>query len=480
VRSDSSRVTRRRLLAGGLSVAALGAGAAGYRLSRTPVGLLDGQSRARAVTTDDALPAAVDVAIIGGGFVGTSAALTLAERGVSTALFEKGVIAGEASGRSMGYIDSQLLDPGKMDLVARSKAIWAELNTRTGLETGYRPTGLVESLGSPDEVAGAEAWLAAIRGMPGADGRILRAKEIAALYPGMVDPPPAALLTPGDASAEPQLAAPAMAEAAQNHGARILQRCAVRGLEFTDRRVSAVVTERGRVACQSVVLAGGAWTPLFASSLGVQLPQLEIFLSMMGLSAVAGPKVPLSADGYGFRPQIDGGYSFGVVDFAAPIQPATLRNFFRLRPAVEAFWPMAHVGVSPSDFWRDLVAPSTWRLDAPSPFEARRVLVPEFRAAPLIDGLARLHAHFPVFRGATVRDRWSGIVTSFPDNMPVIAPVRDRPGLYIGTGFTYGLTMGPAAGEALADLATGRVPVIDLHPYRLERFSDGTPLEFHG
>jgi glycine/D-amino acid oxidase-like deaminating enzyme len=38
--------------------------------------------------------------------------------------------------------------------------------------------------------------------------------------------------------------------------------------------------------------------------------------------------------------------------------------------------------------------------------------------------------------------------------------------------------MGPAAGEALADLAMGRTPTINLQPYRFERFSDGSPLTF--
>ena len=43
---------------------------------------------------------------VGGGYVGCATALTLAERGVSVALCEKGVVAGEASGRSTGIIDA--------------------------------------------------------------------------------------------------------------------------------------------------------------------------------------------------------------------------------------------------------------------------------------------------------------------------------------------------------------------------------------
>ena len=49
------------------------------------------------------LPAEVDVVVIGGGIIGASTALFLAERGVSVALCEKGRIAGEQSSRNWGW-----------------------------------------------------------------------------------------------------------------------------------------------------------------------------------------------------------------------------------------------------------------------------------------------------------------------------------------------------------------------------------------
>ena len=477
---DARRIlSRRKVLAAGGAAAALGAAGAGLHLSRTPVGLVRGVSRARPVQGDLVLPAAVEVVIIGGGFVGTMAALTLAERGVSVALCEKGVIAGEASGRSMGYVDSQLLDPIKLELVTRSKLLWSQINTRIGIDTGYRPTGLVASLPGEEELTGAEGWLGAIRGIPGMEARIISGTELMRVFPGMSDPPRAALYTPTDASVEPRLAAPAIAEAARRKGAVILQGCAVRGLELRAGRVAGVVTEKGPIACQAVVLAGGAWSSLFAKSLGWSVPQLNVYLSMMGLGGAAGgPAVPLSGEGYGFRPQTDGNYSLGVVDFAVPIEPATIANFRRLLPAIKAFWPMAHMGFSPSQFWSELRTPSRWALDRPSPFEAYRILVPPFRAGPLNAALTELRRHFPTFEQAYVLERWAGVISSTPDNMPVISSVAKYPGLYVGSAFTYGLTMGLAAGEALADLATGRVPPIDLRPYRLERFSDGSPMAF--
>ncbi len=54
------------------------------------------------VASDEAFPARADVVIIGGGIIGTSAALFLAQQGISTVLCEKGHIAGEQSSRNCG------------------------------------------------------------------------------------------------------------------------------------------------------------------------------------------------------------------------------------------------------------------------------------------------------------------------------------------------------------------------------------------
>src|SRR5688572_32563390 len=56
---------------------------------------------------DNPLPEAVDVAIVGGGIIGSSAAYFLAKQGVSVAVFEKGRFGGEQSGRNWGWVRQQ-------------------------------------------------------------------------------------------------------------------------------------------------------------------------------------------------------------------------------------------------------------------------------------------------------------------------------------------------------------------------------------
>jgi glycine/D-amino acid oxidase-like deaminating enzyme len=63
-------------------------------------------------------------------------------------------------------------------------------------------------------------------------------------------------------------------------GGVVLERCAVRGVETKGGRISGVVTEKGAIACDSVVLAGGAWSRLFAGNAGIDLPQLKVLGSV--------------------------------------------------------------------------------------------------------------------------------------------------------------------------------------------------------
>ena len=98
--------------------------------------------------------------------------------------------------------------------------------------------------------------------------------------PGATERWKGAIYTASDGRAEPGKAAPALAAAARRAGATILTGCAVRGLDVAAGRVAGVVTEKGRIACEQVVLAGGAWSRRFCGNLGIYLPQLMVVNSV--------------------------------------------------------------------------------------------------------------------------------------------------------------------------------------------------------
>ena len=72
---------------------------------------------------DRPLPAETDVAIIGGGVVGVTAALLLAEWGVPCVLCEKGRIAGEQSSRNWGWIRKQSRDAREMEMMIEAQGL---------------------------------------------------------------------------------------------------------------------------------------------------------------------------------------------------------------------------------------------------------------------------------------------------------------------------------------------------------------------
>src|SRR6185437_7777315 len=95
------------------------------------------------VLGDEVLPARADVVIVGGGIVGTAAALFLAEQGVAVTLCEKGYIAGEQSSRNWGWCRKMVRDPREIPLAVESLRLWQGMNERVEAETGFRTCGIM-------------------------------------------------------------------------------------------------------------------------------------------------------------------------------------------------------------------------------------------------------------------------------------------------------------------------------------------------
>src|SRR5690606_5333098 len=115
--------------------------------------------------------------------------------------------------------------------------------------------------------------------------------------------------------AEPGLATQGIAALAREHGARLYEHCAVRGLDVQAGKVAGVVTEHGRVRAQAAVLAGGAWSRLFCGNSGVEFPQLKVRGSVMRTHPFpASLDVAVNAGDFTCRKRADGGYTVSQFD----------------------------------------------------------------------------------------------------------------------------------------------------------------------
>ncbi len=425
-------------------------------------------------------PAHTDVVVLGGGIIGVMTAHFLAERGQRVVLCEKGRIAGEQSSRNWGWIRQTGRDPAELPVVIESLRIWESLAQEHGDALGFRRAGVMYLAKTEREMAGFADWLPHAVAH-GTDARLLTRAQAASHLQGAAAPWVGALHTPSDARAEPWAAVPLLAAGAAARGAVIVENCAVRALDLAAGRIAGVVTEQGRIACTSVVVAGGAWSSLFLRAHGIAIPQLAVRSSVAATEPMPSMfEGNAMDDDFAFRRRSDGGYTLAPGaqnDFylgpdafrnIAPYWPVFKKDFrkTRLHAAAPAGYP---------DAWR---TPRRWDADRPSPFEAARILNP----APNMTYLARVQdafaRAFPGLGRPKLRTAWAGMIDTMPDVVPVVDHAAAIPGLTIATGMSgHGFGIGPAFGRIIADMVTGHAPGHDMTRFRLSRFTDGSRLQ---
>jgi glycine/D-amino acid oxidase-like deaminating enzyme len=423
------------------------------------------------------VPAAADVVVIGGGIVGVSTAWFLAKQGVNVVLCEKGHVAGEQSGRNWGWVRVQGRDTREIPMMLESLRIWGELKNEIGEDVGFTRGGCFFTANSEKQLEQLNAWTTTAREY-GIDSRLLDASELREHVTDTAINWSGALYTATDGRAEPHKSAPAIARAAVRSGATVLTSCAVRGIETSAGRVSAVVTEQGTIKTAVVLCAAGAWTSLFCGSLGIDVPQLKVKGTVArtapGLKVLNGN---VFDDRLGIRRREDGGYTVahGSV-LEHPVTPSSFRYFKKFIPALRQELKIIRLSFG-GEFVNEWRTPTSWPLDEQTIFETTRVLNPK-PSRRVLKGIRRnLDKMFPQLKKTPIVESWAGMIESSPDVVPMIDAIESLPGFHIATGFSgHGFGIGPGAGKAIAGMLTGTDSGIDISALRLSRFFDGSPI----
>lgn len=426
------------------------------------------------VTGATDLPAAADVVVIGGGVIGVTTALELARAGHEVCLLEKGVIAGEQSSRNWGWVRQAGRDLRELPLSQVARSRWQALAEEIGPELGYVECGIAYVARSPEQADRHRRWVAEATRL----GIRAEIADVKTLAPGLNADCATALYLPGDGRAEPQVAAPLFARLAIAAGATVLQGCAAYEIERDAKGISGVRTEQGRIATKRVVLAGGIWTTALLHRLGISLPQLKVLSSVCRTEPLSPEQRRafspcLSLGDLALRHRADGGLVVANSDtMVAEIVPDSLRYLRAFLPGLRSTFRGMKLRIG-----RGTLREFGWLASAGAlerSLTRHRIIDPTPDAPALARVKDRLADRFPELAGLQQEQAWGGMIDVTPDAIPVISEVPALPGLIIGTGFSgHGFGIGPGAGVALAALATGAKPEVDLTDFRYSRFKDG-------
>lgn len=416
-------------------------------------------------------PAETEVTVIGGGIIGLVTALCLAEKGIPVVVLEKGRIAAEQSSRNLGWVRKLNRSREDVPLAIEAERLWGQIQKRTAMDVGYRQAGMMFVARNHSEMAAYSDWLDSVK-ESSIDAELLGPAEIDSKAPGSSETWVGGVYSQSDGYAEPTLASTAIAIAAKRAGAVLVENCAVRTLDMSAGRLSGVVTERGVMKCDQVLLAGGVWSRKFLCNLGISLPTLPVIGSAFRTGPIQGPTdMAVAASDFSFRKCRDGGYI--IIQRGAFGAPLTLDHLIlakKFAPTLMSNRKNARLSFG-RHFFEDLSRSRRWKSNQVSPFERTRIMDPCVDQGLVNEAMKNLGDAWPVFRNATIKEAWAGAIDITPDSMPVISRIPDIPGLTVATGFSgHGFGTSPAAGQLAADLILNNNPVVDPAPYRFDRF----------
>lgn len=367
----------------------------------------------------------MDVIVVGGGIVGTSAAFHLAGKGVSTVLVDASH-TGQATAAGQGVAfpwpfpwEDPALQAFKLGAAAHLPGLLAEL-TEDGHPTGYERVGGM-SVDLEGDDAGYEL-VSTLAAMPGYEG-MGRVERLAPGEPRERFPLlPAAysgVYVEGIGRVHGRVLRDALFNAAEERGLRYRKGDA--HLLWNGHRVTGVRVGGEDLEAGTVVVAAGAWSAHLLSVAGVELPVFPV------------------------RGQI---------------------THFALPGTDTRAWPVVRFGERESftvAFGPDRVVTGGTR--EPEAGFDRRVT-----AKGLAENLAAALELMPGLAEATVVETRVGLRPGTRDGLPLLGPLERLPGVVVATGLGGdGLSLGAYQGALAARLAMGRPPLEDLAALRPDR-----------
>lgn len=429
------------------------------------------------IASNERLPSAADVVIVGGGIVGVTAAYFLAKQGVSVALLEKGHIACEQSSRNWGWCRQQNRDPRELPISDVAMKLWDSFSSEIGQDLGFRRCGLFYATHDEAVLSQWEEWHPFGKAN-GVTTHMLTAAEIAQRIPETKRKWIGGVHSPNDGKAEPAIAVPRIAAGAQALGATILQGCAARSLDIANGRVVGVHTEKGLIKAQAVLCGAGAWASRFLRPHGISFPQAGVRQTAIRTKPTVDLGECLYSPDFAMTRRLDGSYTLAISGKATiDITPQGLRYAREFLPQFTRRLKNVRLALGRSFLSGPESLPALLTNNERI-FEQNRVLDPAPQQWLVRRMLEGVRTTFPQLANVEIDSAWGALVDCSPDAVPVISKVDQVSGLVLAAGCSgHGFGMGPGIGYLAAQLLRNDEPCVDPTPFRLSRLVDGSPLQ---
>ena len=429
------------------------------------------------IASNDQLPSQADVVVIGGGIIGACASYFLAKQGYSVALIEKGLVGAEQSSRNWGWCRQQNRDARELPTSGLAMRLWDEMTEDLGQDLGFRRCGLRYATDDPQQLAEWDSWRDVAKQF-NVNTRMLSAKEANEMIPANGRTWLGGVHSIDDGKGEPAIAAPMIAEGARRYGATILQQCAARGMEITNGKVEAVITEKGTIRTQRVLCAAGAWASTFCSHHGIRFPQASVRQTAFRSKPIENIGEAIYTSGVALTRRLDGSYTVALSGTALlEFTPQGIRFAKEFIPMFMKRIKAVQVNLG-SSFFKGPEAINRWENTGPSPMEAMRILNPDPHGKNIKQTLHAVRSLFPALKDIEIAESWGSYVDCTPDAVPVMSAVDDVEGFYLAAGCSgHGFGLGPGLAKVAADLVVNNTPLIDATPFNLSRLNDGSKIE---
>jgi sarcosine oxidase subunit beta len=371
-----------------------------------------------------------DVVVIGGGSHGLATAYYLVRNhGIrNVAVLEQSYIGSGAAGRNTTIIRANYRTPEGAAFYKRSVELYERLSAELDFNLLFSQQGHL-TLAHTERAMVVMTERAEVNQLLGIDSRVVFPQEIAQLCPelDLSDRPTwpimGALYHPPGGIIRHDAVVWGFTRGADRGGVEIHPYTKVTGVTRSNGRVTGVKTNRGDIACDTVVSATAGWSTLVADLAGVRLPITTHILQAFVTEPV--------------KPFLD------VVIVSSQMHvyvSQTDRGEFLIGAEIEPY--TTYLGTSTFPFLE---------------YSARHVL-----------------ELFPQLEQVNVLRQWTGLCDISPDYSPILGKT-DVDGFLLSAGWgTYGFKAAPIVGSTLAELvATGRTPDL-IAPFALERFRTDT------